>query len=194
MLFQPDDSAAVPADQQHVEAVQRVAVADRLRRVMRAAVRIAAGADVLPVLLLEHDQYWHGLDVRVCRVNIAEAVLGEAALPNVELVGPFTYQMQETKWDISWNDNQSIVYFRYNKTFSDAGIPPCPGDSYNISVWAVAVRWCVTAAGLLQLPTLAQHQRAEHPHHDHHRCRACFCHCTVFYRFAGGAREQVDFE
>ena len=61
-------------------------------------------------------------------------MLTDAALPNVELVGPFTYIMQETKWDIFWNDNQSLVSFRYNKTYADYSIPPCTGDSYTISV------------------------------------------------------------
>ena len=56
--------------------------------------------------------------------------MNTGALPNVELVGPFTYQQYTVKWNVSWSDDLNEVSYLYNRTYGNTGIPPCPG-AYN---------------------------------------------------------------
>jgi hypothetical protein len=43
--------------------------------------------------------------------------MNNGSYPHVEIIGPFTYREVNHKFDIEWNADDSIVRYKYNRTF-----------------------------------------------------------------------------
>ena len=81
------------------------------------------------LLLLEPAEPLFATIIRPSSVLIgADDVRYNGALPNVSLLGPFTYVEQRVKHNITWTNDGEDIQFLYNRTFVYYDTP-CPPNT-----------------------------------------------------------------